>query len=154
MTAIKQAIVIKALEASAAQITHDRAALYACHCHPVTNEVDALGAQGLAEYDAALSQIDAAPAALRGQADDWRAMVYAPTDGREVELLLRHPNWHYAEGDKKQQWEQIVCAKWIDFNGGGWTWHGMSGSPHGWREPKDAIAAEAKGHGNGLKNSI
>jgi hypothetical protein len=63
---------------------------------------------------------------------EWRAMVYAPRDGTELELLLRHPNWQYAKNDNAQ-WEQVVRAKWIDFNHGGWTWHGMYGTPQGWR---------------------
>jgi hypothetical protein len=65
--------------------------------------------------------------------DEWMAMLYAPTDGTEIELLLHHPNRRYAEGDAKREWEQVVRATWIDFNGGGWTWHGMSGTPMGWR---------------------
>ena len=71
---------------------------------------------------------------LETTTDEWRAMVYAPRDGTEVELLLHHPNWQYASaaGDTAQ-WEQIVRAKWIDFNHGGWTWEGMYGSPQGWR---------------------
>lgn len=63
----------------------------------------------------------------------WLAMVYAPLDGTEVDLLLHHPNHRYAKGDERKQWEQVVRAKWIDFNGGGWTWRGMYGTPMGWR---------------------
>lgn len=70
----------------------------------------------------------------------WRAMVYAPLDGTEVELLLYHPDRAYATGDDKKNWEQVVRAKWIDFNGGGWTWHGMNGTPQGWRPAPDREA--------------
>lgn len=68
--------------------------------------------------------------------DEWRSMIYAPLDGTEVELLLHHPSRRYAQGDDRKQWEQIVRAKWIDFNGGGWTWSGMYGEPVGWRLPE------------------
>ena len=63
----------------------------------------------------------------------WHCMTDAPKDGRAVELLLRHQNYAYAKGDEKQMWEQIVVAKWIDFNGGGWTWCGMCGRAYSWR---------------------
>lgn len=64
----------------------------------------------------------------------WNGMADAPKDGTEVELLLRHPNYRHCKTDEEQaQWEQVVRAKWIDFNGGGWTWNGMYGSQCGWR---------------------
>ena len=64
----------------------------------------------------------------------WHCMTDAPKDGTEVELLLRHTNWHYCKTDEdRAQWEQAVRAKWIDHNGGGWTWSGMCGSAWGWR---------------------
>ncbi len=63
----------------------------------------------------------------------WRAMDTAPKDGTEIELFLHHPNRQYADADEKRKWEQVVRAKWIDFNGGGWTWRGMYGIAQGWR---------------------
>ncbi len=64
----------------------------------------------------------------------WHCMIDAPKDGTEVELLLRHMNWSYCHTDEtRAQWEQIVRAKWIDHNGGGWTWRGMCCSAWGWR---------------------
>ena len=65
--------------------------------------------------------------------EPWRQMETAPKDGTEVELLMYHHNRQYAKGDEKLTWEQVVVAKWIDFNGGGWTWRGMCGVPQGWR---------------------
>lgn len=53
----------EALSAARDCILIDRAALADCHMDPVTNEVDAEGASGVAEYDAVLAQIDAALAA-------------------------------------------------------------------------------------------
>jgi len=66
-------------------------------------------------------------------ANEWRAMVCAPKDGTEIEVLMFHPNRKYASEHEKKHWEQVVRAKWIDFNGGGWTWNGMFGEPVGWR---------------------
>lgn len=71
----------------------------------------------------------------------WQPMLTAPLDGTEVELTIRHNNWIYASGKDRGQWEQIVRAKWIDFNDGGWTWHGMAGMPVGWR----ALLSAAQG---------
>lgn len=58
--------------------------------------------------------------------------------GTEIEILFRH--WEYwtalkVEGKEKaeNQWQAVQKAKWIDHNGGGWTWHGMMGAPMGWR---------------------
>lgn len=66
----------------------------------------------------------------------WQPMTTAPKDGSEVELLLRHKNWQYAQGEEKRQWQGPYRAKWINFNGGGWTWHGMAGNPIAWRTPR------------------
>jgi hypothetical protein len=67
------------------------------------------------------------------QLDVWRPMGTAPKDGTEVELLLWHRNHRYAADWDRKNWEQIVTAEWIDFNGGGWTWNGMCGDPQCWR---------------------
>lgn len=63
----------------------------------------------------------------------WRSMATAPHDGTEVELMIHHRNHMYAADWDRKNWEQVVRAKWIDFNGGGWTWHGLYGDPQGWR---------------------
>lgn len=76
---------------------------------------------------------------------DWQPMLTAPLDGTEVELIIRHNNWIYASAKDREQWEQIVSARWIDFNGGGWTWHGMAGMPVGWR----LLSGSAKTAGGG-----
>lgn len=40
-----------------------------------------------------------------------------------------------------ENWWEVSEAEceghWIDFNGGGWTWAGMAGTPIGWRALKD-----------------
>jgi activating signal cointegrator 1 len=63
----------------------------------------------------------------------WRAMDTAPKDGTEVDVIFRHRNWQYAEGDAKAQWQAVQRAHWIDFNEGGWVWNGMCGTPIAWR---------------------
>lgn len=64
----------------------------------------------------------------------WRCMTDAPKDGAEVELLIRHDNWRHCNTDEdRANWEGIVRAKWIPFNGGGWTWEGMCGRAWAWR---------------------
>lgn len=65
--------------------------------------------------------------------EQWRPMATAPHDGTSVQLLIYHLNRKFAWEGGKRQWEQIVEAAWIDFNGGGWTWRGMCGEPQGWR---------------------
>lgn len=67
---------------------------------------------------------------------EWSAMLYAPTDGTEIELLLHHSNRRFAKDDEKAKWESIVTSKWIDHNNGGWTWSGLCGVPMGWRPVK------------------
>jgi len=68
---------------------------------------------------------------------EWRAMVYAPLDGRKVELLIRHNSWWTAQKaypySADEDWQQVVEGQWLDFNGGGWSWAGMAGTPIGWR---------------------
>lgn len=68
-------------------------------------------------------------------AGPWNAMATAPRDGTEIILLLHHTYRRYARTSAEQKmWEQEVPAKWIDFNGGGWTWRGMAGTPIAWKE--------------------
>lgn len=65
---------------------------------------------------------------------DWRPMDTAPKDGTEIVLLLHHHNRRYCRTEaEREQWTDRVRAKWIEFNGGGWTWHGMYGEPQGWK---------------------
>lgn len=64
----------------------------------------------------------------------WLAIADAPRDGTRVELLIHHVNRKYASDDAARgEWQQVVAAHWIDFNGGGWTWNGLAGDPVGWR---------------------
>lgn len=70
--------------------------------------------------------------------DPWRPMLTAPLDGTEVELMLRHFDYFTAlkvSGREAAdgQYQGNVIGKWIDHNGGGWTWNGHAGSPIAWR---------------------
>lgn len=72
--------------------------------------------------------------------EEWRAMVYAPLDGTKITMLIRHTTWwaaHKHDPAKANIWEAECEGHWIDFNGGGWTWAGMAGTPIGWRALKD-----------------
>ena len=62
-----------------------------------------------------------------------RDMSTAPRDGTEINVLVRHQNWDFEKPGNRDQWEQMVVAKWIDHNGGGWTWNGLCGALIGWR---------------------
>lgn len=57
----------------------------------------------------------------------------APKDGTELALLIRHPNYGVAPQEERDQWEEWCAARWIEHNGGGWTWRGISGSPVAWK---------------------
>lgn len=83
----------------------------------------------------AAAVLDAFDAMEAKSLDDgtWHCMTDAPKDGTEVELLVRHTDYRYAKPENQHLWEQVVRAKWIDFNGGGWTWSGMYGTAWGWR---------------------
>lgn len=70
---------------------------------------------------------------------EWTAMLYAPRDGTKVELLIEHRTWwtaHKCSPDESRMWRATCEGQWIDHNGGGWTWAGMSGTPIGWRPLK------------------
>lgn len=70
------------------------------------------------------------------QAVGWLPMNSAPLDGTRVRLHVRHAGWWAAKkvsDIESERWEAIVEAEWIDFNGGGWTWNGMAGTPVGWQ---------------------
>lgn len=55
--------------------------------------------------------------------DEW------PTEiDEEVEIFVVHQNAQYVSRlEDLSDWSGWVRAKWIDHNGGGWTWNGMCG---------------------------
>jgi hypothetical protein len=117
----------------------------------------AIGAQDFDDVCEALDKLDALPDdkpgqalgpsgkaawALAAAANEWRAMADAPTDGTEIELLVRHRTWWSAKknGDDLSLWEGPCRGQWLEFNGGGWSWQGHMGTPIGWR-PLAALEA-------------
>jgi len=74
----------------------------------------------------------------------WRSMKNAPKNGMEIEVLVYHVNRRYAKRSEKSEWESIENARWIDHNGGGWTWKGMHGQFRGWRPPEKVMGIAEK----------
>ncbi|RUW69835.1 DUF551 domain-containing protein [Mesorhizobium sp. M2A.F.Ca.ET.067.02.1.1] len=74
-------------------------------------------------------------------AAEWQPIDTAPKDGTKVLLWMVHRNAAYSPDPIGEGWAAPVTAKWIDHNGGGWTWHGMLGRPTHWMAlpaaPKD-----------------
>jgi hypothetical protein len=67
---------------------------------------------------------------------NYLPMEQAPKDGTEVRLLIRHMNYWLLHPRKDcLDWQEEVTGKWIDHNGGGWTWSGMCGRPEGFYIP-------------------
>ena len=90
----------EALKLARGCILMDRTALADAHMCPVTNEVDAEGRDGVADYDAVLSVIDAAlsaaPAAPAGEPVAW-GLFAKVEDGS---WNLQHPV-RFSEADAK-----------------------------------------------------
>lgn len=63
----------------------------------------------------------------------WSPMYTAPKDGREIILHIEHPTIQYARAEERDDWQEDVHAHWIDFNGGGWTYYGLCGTPTRWK---------------------
>ena len=79
-----------------------------------------------------LTALEQEIAALRG-ASILQPMETAPKDGTVILILFRHMNYQYADDDEERaEWQGLCEAKWIDHNGGGWTWHGIAGEAIGW----------------------
>lgn len=89
----------------------------------------------LAERIRAHLATPAQPAASVG--DGWLPMLTAPLDGTEIELMIRHHTYWTAlkvnKHEAETQWQGVYKGKWIDHNGGGWTWHGLAGTQVAWR---------------------
>lgn len=75
--------------------------------------------------------------ALRGMGD-WQGMESAPRDGTEVDLLIVHRNALYTLDAWGEGYAAAIPGKWIDHNGGGWTWSGLAGVIMAWR-PRSAL---------------
>ena len=68
------------------------------------------------------------------RAQQWQPIETARKTVDETVLLrIEHINYGIAAPDDKHRWEELVTAYWTDFNGGGWVWHGLAGTPTHWR---------------------
>lgn len=67
------------------------------------------------------------------EAEGWRDIETAPKDGTEIELRVVHINAAYADDPVEEGWVASCPGKWIDHNGGGWTWKYLCGSICQWR---------------------
>lgn len=66
-------------------------------------------------------------------ADGWQPIDTAPHDGTEVQIRLVHYLAAAYDDPIKEGYIAVARAHWIDHNGGGFTWHGLAGSPCQWR---------------------
>jgi hypothetical protein len=74
----------------------------------------------------------------------WRPIATAPRDGTPILAFCVHPNARLA-GEDSAEWTEIVTTRWIDFNGGGWTWNGICGVHTHWQPLPTAPPPPAKG---------
>lgn len=75
--------------------------------------------------------------------EGWFPMHTAPLDGTVIEILFRHFEYWTClkvsgKAKAEKEYQAVQRAHWIDHNGGGWTWHGMAGSPMAWRPAASA----------------
>lgn len=70
-------------------------------------------------------------------AEGWQDIETAPKDGSDVELRIVHINAAFAESPTSEGWIDHQRGKWIDHNGGGFTWEGLCGVPCQWRPVKN-----------------
>jgi hypothetical protein len=82
-------------------------------------------------------------------AGGWRPIETAPRDGTPILAFCVHPNARYA-GEDFAEWTEIVVTRWIDHNGGGWTWHGICGQHTHWMPlpAPPALNPQASGEGH------
>lgn len=63
----------------------------------------------------------------------WRGMDDVPKDETEVEIRVVNMIAADCEDPEQEGYISVERGHWIDFNGGGMTWHGMCGRPSMWR---------------------
>lgn len=71
------------------------------------------------------------------ESEGWRPLDIAPHDGTEIELRLVHAYAPYCKDPEAEGYIATAKARWINYNGGGWTWQGLCGRPAQWRPLSD-----------------
>lgn len=64
---------------------------------------------------------------------EWQSPETAPKDGTEILLLIEHFNAKYCPPEDAHLWTAGIPGRWIDHNGGGFTWFGLCGEVKGWQ---------------------
>lgn len=101
----------------------------------------------VARQSLSLIQSQAARIAELEARAEWQPMRSAPKDGTEIETLCVHPTAHYSSDALGEGWAAVVRSKWIDHNGGGWTWNGLCGIHMAWRPVRQARSLLSEGEG-------
>lgn len=90
-------------------------------------------------------------AAQEGQEAGWLPIDTAPKDGTRILIWFVHPNAEYSADPVGEGWAGPHEARWLDHNGGGWTWYGLAGKATFWQPmpapPASAIRALKKERG-------
>lgn len=80
----------------------------------------------------------------------WRTdMENAPRDGTPILAWTVHQNAAFAKDAIGDGWACASVIRWIDHNGGGWTWNGLAGAHTHWRPLPDPPAAPQLPEGKG-----
>jgi hypothetical protein len=67
------------------------------------------------------------------EAKGWRPIETAPHDGSEIELRVVHINAAFTDAPEAEGWIASCHGYWTDFNGGGFVWNHLCGTPCQWR---------------------
>lgn len=66
-------------------------------------------------------------ASATARVTEWQPIESAPKDETTILAWCVHDNAKYSKDAIAEGWAGPVVTRWIDFQGGGWTWHGHCG---------------------------
>lgn len=78
-------------------------------------------------------------------ASAWKPIETAPKDGTLILTWCVHVNAEFCDDAVAEGYAAPVIAKWIDHNGGGFTWHGLAGTHTHWMPLPTPPATEGAG---------